>query len=103
MEVLPGIITDTCFPEASYVLECDGRHWHCLDADMASDLSREGVLRADGWAVDRVRATDLRNGRQQQLARIQTTRTQRIAAGLGRPDHWSPVHPGRRLRTARAS
>ena len=103
MEVLPGIITDACFPEASYVLECDGRRWHSLDADLASDLSREGVLRADGWAIDRVRAADLRDGRQRLLTRIQTTRTQRMAAGLGRPDDWHAVHAGRRLRPARAS
>jgi hypothetical protein len=102
MEVLPGIITDACFPEASYVLECDGRHWHSIAADIASDLTTEGILRADGWAIDRVRAADLRNGRQQLLSRIQTTRAQRIAAGLGRPDDWSPVHPGRRIRPARA-
>lgn len=103
MEVLPGIVTDACFPEASYVLECDGRHWHSIAADITSDLSRKGVMRADGWAVDCVRAADLRNARPQLLARIQTTRTQRIAAGLGRPEDWRPLHPGRRLRPARAA
>lgn len=62
MEVLPGIIVDACFPEASYVLECDGVRWHSIDADRASDVTREGALVADGWLVDRVRTPDVARG-----------------------------------------
>jgi hypothetical protein len=102
MEILPGIIADACFPDASYVLECDGRHWHSIAGDIAADVSREGVLRADGWAIDRVHAADLCNGRLQLLSRIRITHTQRMAAGLGRPADWSPVQPGRRIRPVRA-
>lgn len=102
MEVLPGVIADACFPEASYVLECDGRHWHTIDTDRASDLSRESLLRADGWAVDRVRSTDLRNRRSELIQRIRTTRRQRMDAGSGRPAAWRPVRPGRRIRPPRA-
>jgi hypothetical protein len=102
MEVLPGIVVDACFPESSYVLECDGRRWHTIDADRAADITREGVLASDGWLVDRVRDDDLTRDRVALQARIRATRLARMAAGLGRPDAWRPIHPGRRVRPPRA-
>lgn len=98
MEVLPGVVVDACFPDASYVLECDGRRWHTIDADVAADVTREGLLRSDGWRVDRVTSADLRDDHRRLLARIIATRDARREAGLGRPDGWRPVHAGRRIR-----
>lgn len=102
VEVLPGVIVDACFAEASYVLECDGVQWHTIDTDRAADVSRQGILRADGWRVDRIGTADLRDRRAETVAAIVATRAARIEVGLGRPREWSPVHPGRRLRPARA-
>lgn len=101
MEVLPGIIVDACFPEASYVLECDGMRWHSIDADRASDVTRSGVLVADGWLIDRVRDVDVRDDRLALIAHIRATRAAREAAGLGRAPGWQPVRPGRRVRPPR--
>lgn len=98
MEVLPGIVVDACFPDALYVIECDGRLWHRIDADRAADATRQGVLEADGWRVDRVRHEDLTGDRVAVLARVRATRAARAAAGLRRPDGWRPVRAGRRVR-----
>lgn len=102
MEVLPGIVVDTAFVEASYAIECDGARWHTIDADRAADITREGALVADGWRVDRVGHADLRADRGTAIAAaIYDTRATRIAAGLGRPAGWRPVRPGRRIRPPR--
>lgn len=98
MEVLPGIVVDACFPDASYVIECDGRRWHTITADRAADVTRQGLLEADGWRVDRVRHEDLEDDRVAVLAHVRATRAARVAAGLGRPEGWRPVRPGRRVR-----
>lgn len=92
MEVLPGIIVDACFPEASYVLECDGMRWYSIDADRASDVTRSGALVADGWLIDRVRDVDVRDDRLALIAHIRP-RAAREAAGLGRAPGWQPVDP----------
>lgn len=102
MEVLPGVKPDACFPEASYVLEGDSRRYHTIESDRASDITREGLLRADGWHITRVRSTDLRQRRARLLADIVATRQERIDAGLGRPETWRPVHPGVRIRPPNA-
>lgn len=101
MEVLPGVVPDACFPEASYVLEGDSRRWHTIESDLAADLSREGLLHADAWHITRVRPTDLLHRGEELLADIVAIRQQRIDAGLGRPPTWRPVRPGRRLRPPR--
>lgn len=100
MEVLPGVIADACFPEASLVIECDGRRWHTIDSDRAADLSREGVLIADGGHVERVTASDLRDD-VEVVRRIREVRASRIAARWGRAAGWRPVRPGRRIRPPR--
>ncbi|MBW3604380.1 MAG: endonuclease domain-containing protein [Actinobacteria bacterium] len=102
MEVLPGIISDACFPEASYIIERDGGRWHAIDTDRAADVTREGALVAYGWRVDRIRDADVRSRADAVVAAIRTTRAARIAAGLGRPASWRPVRPGRRVRPPRA-
>lgn len=101
VEVLPGVIVDACFPEASLVVECDGRRWHTVGSDRAADLSREGALVADGWHVERVIADDLRGGGVATVQRIRDVRARRIAAGRGRSPGWRPVRPGRRIRPPR--
>ena len=98
MEVLPGVIADACFPEASYILECDGGRWHTIDSDRASDEARTGALLADGWLVDRIRAVDLDQRRSATVADVRSTRRDRMRRGLGRPAQWRPVRSGRRLR-----
>lgn len=104
MEVLPGIRPDAVFPEASYLVECDGAEWHSIESDLANDITREGVLRNDGWHIDRIRDEDLAvDRRTQTAARIAATRRERIAAGLGRPEGWQPQHPGRRIAPPRAA
>lgn len=102
MEVLPGIVPDACFPEASYIIECDGGRWHTIEADRAADVTREGVLAADGWHVDRVRSADVRDRPDRVVSAIRETRAARIEAGLGRPPEWRPVRPGRRVRPPRS-
>lgn len=103
MEVLPGIIADACFPEASYILECDGREWHTIDSDRAADITREAVLRADGWHVDRVTSADLSRDTEAVVTAIRDRRAARVAAGLGRPGGWRPARAGRRLRPLRTA
>ncbi|HSJ43317.1 MAG TPA: hypothetical protein VK923_01380 [Euzebyales bacterium] len=99
-EVLPGVIADARFPEASLVVECDGRRWHTVDSDRAADLSPGRVLVATDGTSERVTASDLRAGVDvvQQIGQV---RARRIAAGRGRSPGWRPVRPGQRIRPPR--
>lgn len=102
MEVLPRIVVDACFRDASYILEGDGGYWHTIETDLAADVSREGALLADGWLVRRIRSDELRDQRDELLAEIKATTIARRDAGLGRRPDWRPVRPGRRIRPPRA-
>lgn len=71
------------FPEASYMVECDGRQWHTIATDHAADVTRQGALRADGCDVTRITAADLSDRPETTVASIRGARQARINAAWG--------------------
>lgn len=104
-QVLPGVFPDAHFAEASLVLERDGEQHHTIAADRASDVSRDSLLRADGWWPEHITTADMQTpaSRAATAERIRSIRAKRMAAQLGRPPDWKPITPGRRLRPPRSS
>lgn len=101
-EVLPGVFPDAALPEAALAVECDGDRDRTLLSDRASDATRESLLRGDGWEVLRFTGSQLRRDVNGVVDRILAVRSERIRRGLGMPDDWRPLTPGRRLRPPRA-
>ncbi len=97
-EVLPDIFPDAAMPEASLIIECDGRAHHTIEADVASDLSRESPLRRAGWGILRFTGRQIWRKLDTTIANILDVRSERMAAGLAMPANWQPLSPARRLR-----
>ena len=98
-QLVRAIYADFALPEASLVIERDGKQHHTLPSDLRLDAAREDVLRADGWHVEHVRAEDIAaEGLAGVAARIAALRLARMRRGLGRPPGWVPAGAGRDFR-----